>query len=263
MSLNEKIIKIPVKKIIESNIYQKEIPLSELELLKKSILANGLINPIIVKRSIGKYLLISGKKRLEAVKLAKIEDISAIILDCNNSDAVIISLAECFNDENEYIKHSILIKYIQNEYKLSPLDLANRIGTDENIIIEKLKYNDFSKIEIKMLITGKISENQAKLSINFIGDLRTKFIYYMMYKKLNFEQSKELFDKINENKEKPIKKPKNKIVDNRIILNTIKNSVNTMKKFGIEPIIDTNESEKYTEYIVKIPKNQPTLSLIS
>ena len=93
----EKVENISIDKI-KPNRYQPRSIFNEEKLkeLSESIKQNGLIEPIIVVRSVapGEYELIAGERRLRASKLAGMKYIPAIIHDFNDGDSAVIALIE-------------------------------------------------------------------------------------------------------------------------------------------------------------------------
>jgi ParB family chromosome partitioning protein len=88
--------KIPSQDIVP-NPYQPRIEFEpdKLEELKRSILENGLIQPITVRRLNGKYELISGERRLRACKDIGFKEIPAYIIQVETKEAMLaLSLIE-------------------------------------------------------------------------------------------------------------------------------------------------------------------------
>jgi len=82
---------------IKTNPYQprEEFDKEKLQELAESILSNGLINPITVRKENGDYLLVSGERRLKANKIAGLKTIIAIVKEYkDNSHIAIESLIE-------------------------------------------------------------------------------------------------------------------------------------------------------------------------
>ncbi len=104
---------------IRSNPYQprKTFDIESLNELAKSIETYGVVQPIIVKKSIKGYELVAGERRTKAAKIAGLKKIPAVIKD--------------FSDEE--MMEIALIENIQRE-DLNPMDEALSVG---NII--KLK----------------------------------------------------------------------------------------------------------------------------
>ena len=84
-----KVLMLPVD-AIEPSPYQARTAFDDTEIaaLAVSILQNGLLQPISVRRvGIRKYQLIAGERRLRACRLAKLERVPAILADWNASAA--------------------------------------------------------------------------------------------------------------------------------------------------------------------------------
>ena len=78
-----KVLMLPVD-AIEPSPWQARTAFDDTEIaaLAVSILQNGLLQPISVRRvGVRKYQLIAGERRLRACKLAKLEKVPAILAD--------------------------------------------------------------------------------------------------------------------------------------------------------------------------------------
>jgi len=87
---------------IRSNPYQprKVFDQEALQELAKSIKEYGIVQPIIVKKSIKGYELVAGERRTKAARLAGLTTIPAIIKDFNDQDMMEIALIENIQREN-------------------------------------------------------------------------------------------------------------------------------------------------------------------
>ena len=90
------ITEIPLDEI-RSNPYQPRVVFDDklLEELAGSIKEHGIIQPIIVKKSIKGYELVAGERRTRAAKLAGLKTIPAIIKDFNDVEMMV----EKYKDE--------------------------------------------------------------------------------------------------------------------------------------------------------------------
>ena len=91
-----RIVMLPVD-CIEPSPYQARTAFDEPEIaaLAVSILQNGLLQPISVRRvGLRKYQLIAGERRLRACRLAKLEKVPAILADYDDSESAALGLLE-------------------------------------------------------------------------------------------------------------------------------------------------------------------------
>jgi ParB family transcriptional regulator, chromosome partitioning protein len=162
--------KIPVN-VIGPNPYQPRMnfePEAQEE-LKKSILSNGLIQPITVRRMTGgQYQLISGERRLKACKDIGYHDIPAYILRVDNEETM-LAMALIENIQREKlnpIEISLAYRRLMEECSLTQEEIADKVGKDRSTIansIRLLKLPD----EIKnALISEEITSGHARALIN-------------------------------------------------------------------------------------------------
>ena len=95
------IVELPLTEI-RSNPYQPREHFDEksLEEFAESVREHGIIQPIIVKKSIKGYELIAGERRVRASKMAGKDTIPAIIRDFNDDEMMEIALIENIQREN-------------------------------------------------------------------------------------------------------------------------------------------------------------------
>ena len=87
---------------IRPNPYQprKHFDSAALKELAESIKTNGVIEPIVVRKSLSGYELVAGERRLRASKLAKLQEVPAILVDFNDTQMMEISLLENIQRED-------------------------------------------------------------------------------------------------------------------------------------------------------------------
>ena len=91
-----KVLLLPVEQI-EPSPYQARTSFDETEIaaLAVSILQNGLLQPVSVRRTgPHRYQLIAGERRLRACRLAKLARVPAILADCDDGASAALGLLE-------------------------------------------------------------------------------------------------------------------------------------------------------------------------
>ncbi len=151
---------------IRSNPYQprKTFDIESLNELAKSIKEYGVVQPIIVKKSIKGYELVAGERRTKAAKIAGLKKIPAIIKDFDDQEMMEIALVENIQredlnpiDEATSISNIIKLRgYTQEEF-------ANKFGKSRTYvtnILGLLKLPD----EVKKLVEKKnLSMSHARV----------------------------------------------------------------------------------------------------
>ena len=91
-----KLVRLPVDRILPNPSQPRRVfDRDELVSLAQSIRENGLLQPITVRRdSDGAYLLVAGERRLRAAKLAGLQEIPALVTDCDRESSAVLALLE-------------------------------------------------------------------------------------------------------------------------------------------------------------------------
>lgn len=164
------IAKIPIN-VISPNPFQPrtEFNPQALEELKKSILENGLIQPITVRRSPGnRYELISGERRLRACKDIGYREIPAYIVKVDSNEAMLaLSLIENIQrEELNAIETALAYKRLMDECNLSQEEIAEKVGKDRTTITNSIRLLKLPKAVQESLIRDEISAGHARALIN-------------------------------------------------------------------------------------------------
>jgi len=151
---------------IRSNPYQprKTFDIETLNELAKSIKEYGVVQPIIVKKSIKGYELIAGERRTKAAKIAGLQKIPAIIKDFNDQEMMEIALLENIQredlnpiDEATSINNIIKLRgYTQEEF-------ANKFGKSRTYVTNILGLLKLPEDVKKMVEKKNISMSHARV----------------------------------------------------------------------------------------------------
>lgn len=158
------ITEIPLNEI-RSNPYQPRVNFdsSALEELANSIKEHGVIQPIIVKKSIKGYELVAGERRTRAAKLAGLTSIPAIIKDFNDVEMMEIALIE--NIERENLNPIEEAKAYENILKINNItqeELAHKFSKSRSYITNMLGLLNLPEITIKFVETKDLSMGHAR-----------------------------------------------------------------------------------------------------
>jgi len=177
------IVEIPIKDI-RSNPHQPRefFDESALNELAESIKDHGIIEPIIVKKSIKGYDLVAGERRTKAASIAGLVTIPAIIRDFTDQQMMEIALIENIQREDlspieeasAYKKYIDTTGYTQEE-------VANKFGKSRSYITNLLGLLSLPKYVQKEVTNGTISMSHARVlskidDVDMIMNLAQKVI---------------------------------------------------------------------------------------
>ena len=155
---------IPIEEI-RSNPYQPRKYFSEesLQELAESIKEYGIVQPIIVKKSIKGYELVAGERRTKAAKLAGLITIPAIIKDFTDEEMMEIALLENIQREDlNPIDEAESVANIINMRGLTQDDFARKFGKSRSYITNLLGILRLPKTVQDKVRTGSISMSHAR-----------------------------------------------------------------------------------------------------
>lgn len=164
-------VEIPLAEIY-SNPYQPRKTFNDASLkeLADSIKAYGVVEPIIVKKSIKGYNIIAGERRTKAAKMAGLTTIPAIIKDFTDDEMMEIALLENIQredlnpiDEANSVANIIKIRgYTQEEF-------SQKFGKSRSYITNLLGILRLPNIVQDKVKAGKLSMSHAR-SLSKIED---------------------------------------------------------------------------------------------
>lgn len=162
--------KIPVTNVTP-NPYQPRTHFEPeaFEELKKSILSNGLIQPITVRRkSPTQYELISGERRLKACSEIGMREIPAYIIKVDTEEAM-LALALIENIQREKlnpIEIGFAYKRLMEECHLTQEQIAEKVGKDRTTVANTIRLLKLPREIQDSLIKEEITAGHARALIN-------------------------------------------------------------------------------------------------
>jgi ParB family transcriptional regulator, chromosome partitioning protein len=162
--------KIPVGNI-DTNPYQPRTHFNPeaYEELKKSILENGLIQPVTVRRKYqNHYELISGERRLKACREIGMREIPAYIIKVD-TDETMLALALIENIQREKlnpIEIANAYKRLMDECHLTQEQIADKVGKDRTTVANTIRLLKLPQEIQESLIKEEITSGHARALIN-------------------------------------------------------------------------------------------------
>ena len=132
---------LPVDQI-RPNPYQprKVFDKDALQELSESIQQHGVLTPILVKKSISGYELVTGERRLRASKMAGLDTIPAILVDFDDQQMMEIALLENVQREDlNIIEEAKAYDQLIKRLNYTQEQLAHRIGKSREHITNTLR----------------------------------------------------------------------------------------------------------------------------
>lgn len=191
---------LPVEKI-RVNPFQprKEFDESALEDLMNSIIENGVIQPVTVSREGDGYELVSGERRLRAVRKAGFRFIPAYVIDAHeDSNKLELALIENIQRENlNAIEIAQAFKSLISNCNLTQDEVAQKVGKNRSTISNFLRLLKLPSAIQESIRKNEISSGHARALINLPGQKEQIRVWRtILQKKLSVRQTEELVTRL-------------------------------------------------------------------
>lgn len=158
-----------------------------LEELANSIKADGVIQPIVVRKVGDKYEIIAGERRFRASKLAGLEKVPIVVKNVSDRKARELALVENIQREDlNPIEEAISLKTLMEEYKLTQQELSDIVGKSRSYIANNLRLLNLSDYIKDYLIRGELSPSQGRTLLSLeTEEERKKYLDKLLVKEVN------------------------------------------------------------------------------
>jgi len=193
-----------------------EVSLKE---LADSIIEQGLMQPVIVRKSDNNFEIIAGERRWRAAKLAKLDTIPVIVRDINDRTASIIALIENMQRVDlSSIEEAEGIKKMIDEFGMTHEEASDAVGKSRSAVsnlLRLLQLTDFVKDKLNL---GHIDMGHARALISLSADQQNMVCQKIINEKLSVRKVEELIQfGITKQNNKKISKANNKNNDIEIL----------------------------------------------
>ncbi len=159
---------------IKPNRYQprRAFDAAELKELKDSIAANGLIQPVLVRKGAhGGYELVAGERRWRSVKELGWKKIPAVVRDVDDQTLLTLALVENLQRASlSPIDEAEGYERLTKDFRLSHGDIARMVGRDRSTVANAVRLLQLPKAVQSMLDSGALSAGHARALLSLDDD---------------------------------------------------------------------------------------------
>lgn len=227
--------------------------------LADSIAANGLLQPVTVRKTLEGYELVAGERRLLACRLLKMTEIPALVEVYNDDQSAIFGLIENLQRQDlNFFEQAEGMHRLMRQCGLTQDQLAKQLGKAQPTIANKLRLLVFPENLREKMLANNLTERHARVLLKLPQEYWEETLEILISRKYNVaDAEKYVTQRLEALQTPPKKKPTKFFVlrDFRIFMNTISQAVSTMKMAGIEIDTRQEEDEEYIHYTMRIPKH--------
>ncbi|WP_026691784.1 ParB/RepB/Spo0J family partition protein [Alteribacter aurantiacus] len=164
---DEKQHKVDEVKISElrPNPYQPRKKFSDqaIEELRMSISEHGVVQPIIVRKSIKGYEIVVGERRYRAAKAANLETIPAVVRELTEDEMMEIALIENIQREDlNALEEAKAYQKLMEHLQMTQEDLAKKLGKSRPHIANHLRLLQLPETAQQLLADGQLSMGHGR-----------------------------------------------------------------------------------------------------
>ena len=197
--------KIVQIKDIQKNPYQprKEFSEEKIQELAQSIKENGLIQPIIVRKSpVLGYEILAGERRYRASIAAGLSEVPVIVKQLSDQDMMLHSIIENLQRENlnpieEAKAYQSLI-----DKAFTHTEIAEKMGKSRPYITNLVRLLGLPKHILTEVESGRLSQAHARLLIQLSSDKQDKLLNRIQTENLSVRQVEQILQKTKKSSKK-------------------------------------------------------------
>ncbi|MFC4402335.1 ParB/RepB/Spo0J family partition protein [Gracilibacillus xinjiangensis] len=206
---DEVIEEIPLAKC-RPNPYQprKVFEADAIEELKESILQHGILQPVIVRKSVRGYEIVVGERRYRAAKEANLKTIPAIVKKLTDDQMMEFALLENIQREDlTPIEEANAYDRLINELGITQELLAQRLGKSRSHIANLIRLLSLPEEVIAKINNGAISMGHGRALLGLKDkEKMIPLANKITTEKLNVRQVEALIQTLNDQNKKKIEK---------------------------------------------------------
>ena len=135
--------------------------------LTESILRQGVLQPLVVRRVGSGYELIAGERRFRAAQQAGLERVPAVIREADDSELLEIALIENIQRENlNPIEEARAYRRLMDEFRLTQEQVAEKVAKDRSTIANTLRLLQLPDEVKAQISSGMLSAGHARALLN-------------------------------------------------------------------------------------------------
>jgi ParB family transcriptional regulator, chromosome partitioning protein len=207
----EKVQEISIKEI-RPNPYQprKVFQPEAIEELKLSIQEHGILQPIIVRKTIKGFEIVVGERRFRAAKEAKLETVPAVVRDLNEQQMMELAVLENLQREDlNPIEEGIAYQTLIEKLKLTQEELAKRLGKSRPHLANHIRLLSLPPKIQQLISDGKISMGHGRALLGLRKKDKVPVLVDKILKDgMNVRQLEQLIQQMNEVVPRETKKDK-------------------------------------------------------
>lgn len=155
---------------LRSGVYQprKTFEKESLQELSQSIKENGILQPIIVRKTAGGFFeIVAGERRWRGAQLAGLHEVPVLIRNFEDKEALELAIVENVQREDlNPMEEAEAYSRLAAEFHLSQQQIAEKVGKDRATVANAIRLLALPKEVQAMVAEGQLSVGHAKVLLS-------------------------------------------------------------------------------------------------
>jgi ParB family chromosome partitioning protein len=181
---------------ITPNPHQPRSPIRDQDLveLAASIEEHGIIQPLVVNKTVDGYQLITGERRWRAARLAGLPHVPAVVKDAAPKEMLELALVENVQRADlNALEEAQAYHQLMDEFGLTQEEVARRVGKSRTAVANTLRLLNATRAVKEALLANRISEGHARALLGLEkAEAQESALGVIQNKGLNVRQTEEL-----------------------------------------------------------------------
>ncbi|MBX2988122.1 MAG: ParB/RepB/Spo0J family partition protein [Bdellovibrionaceae bacterium] len=147
---------------------RKTFEKESLQELAQSIKENGILQPVIVRKtSAGHFEIVAGERRWRAAQLAGLHEVPVLIRSYGDKEALELAIIENVQREDlNPIEEAEAYSRLSTDFHLSQQQISERVGKDRATVSNAIRLLALPKEVKELVATGQLSVGHAKVLLS-------------------------------------------------------------------------------------------------
>lgn len=166
--------------------------------LSQSIQQYGVVQPIVVRKTLNGYELVAGERRWRAAQMAGFKSIPAVIREYTDAEMTEIALIENLQRQDlNPIEEAFAYKRLMEEFGLTQEEVARKIGRSRSHIANMVRLLNLASVVQDYVSRGTLSMGQARPILSLEGeDLQREAAELIIEEDLSARDAEELVKRL-------------------------------------------------------------------
>ena len=158
------LVHLPIGSIVPGRLQpRRRFDEAALAKLTESIRTQGVVQPVLVRPSGGRYELIAGERRWRAAQAAGLATVPAVVRDDGDTDALLLALVENVAREDlSPIEEARGYVVLLEEFDLDLGEIATKVGRSKPSVSNRMRLLELPDDVLELLEERKLSEGHAR-----------------------------------------------------------------------------------------------------